>query len=73
MTHEETRELMDDILLVRERVPGLSIVIIEHEMGIIERSTARCVVLNYGKKISEGSFQQIASDPQVQEAYLGVA
>jgi ABC-type branched-subunit amino acid transport system ATPase component len=73
MTHEETRELMDDILLVRERVPGLSIVIIEHEMGIIERSTARCVVLNYGKKISEGSFQHIASDPQVQEAYLGVA
>jgi ABC-type branched-subunit amino acid transport system ATPase component len=54
-------------------VPGLSIVIIEHEMGIIERSTARCVVLNYGKKISEGSFQHIASDPQVQEAYLGVA
>jgi ABC-type branched-subunit amino acid transport system ATPase component len=73
MTHEETRELMEDILLVRERVPGLSIVIIEHEMGIIERITARCVVLNYGKKISEGSYQQIAGDPQVQEAYLGVA
>jgi ABC-type branched-subunit amino acid transport system ATPase component len=73
MTHEETRELMDDILLVRERVPGLSIVIIEHEMGIIERITARCVVLNYGKKIAEGSYQEIAADPQVQEAYLGVA
>ena len=73
MTHEETRELMDDILVVRERMAGLTIVIIEHEMGVIERITARCVVLNYGRKISEGSFAEVARDPQVQEAYLGVA
>jgi ABC-type branched-subunit amino acid transport system ATPase component len=73
MTHEETRNLMDDILLVRDRLPGLTIVIIEHEMGVIERITDRCVVLNYGRKISEGRFAQVASDPQVQEAYLGVA
>ena len=56
MTHEETRELMDDILTVRERMAGLTIVIIEHEMGVIERITERCVVLNYGRKISEGTF-----------------
>ena len=73
MTHEETRELMEDILLVRGRVAGLTIVVIEHEMGIIERITDRCVVLNYGRKISEGSYAQVARDPQVQEAYLGVA
>jgi branched-chain amino acid transport system ATP-binding protein len=73
MTHEETRELMDDILLVRERVAGLTIVVIEHEMGIIEQITDRCVVLNYGRKICEGSYEQVARDPQVQEAYLGVA
>ena len=54
MTHEETRALMDDILLVRERMTGLTIVIIEHEMGVIERITDNCVVLNYGRKISEG-------------------
>jgi len=73
MTHEETRELMDDILVVRERMSGLTIVIIEHEMGVIERITDRCAVLNYGRKISEGTFAQIAADRQVQEAYLGVA
>jgi branched-chain amino acid transport system ATP-binding protein len=73
MTHEETRELMDDIMLVRERMAGLTIVIIEHEMGVIERITARCVVLNYGRKISEGTFAEVARDRQVQEAYLGVA
>jgi ABC-type branched-subunit amino acid transport system ATPase component len=73
MTHEETRHLMDDILLVRGRMPGLTIVIIEHEMGVIERVTDRCVVLNYGRKIKEGTFAEVASDRQVQEAYLGVA
>jgi len=64
---------MDDILIVRSRMPGLTIVIIEHEMGVIERITDRCVVLNYGRKISEGKFAEIAGDRQVQEAYLGVA
>jgi branched-chain amino acid transport system ATP-binding protein/sulfate-transporting ATPase len=73
MTHEETRELMDDILLVRERMAGLTIVIIEHEMGVIERITSRCVVLNYGRKISEGTFAEIAADREVQDAYLGVS
>jgi branched-chain amino acid transport system ATP-binding protein/sulfate-transporting ATPase len=72
MTHEETAELMDDILAARERLPGLAIVIVEHEMGVIERSTDRCVVLNFGRKIAEGAFATIAADRQVQEAYLGL-
>jgi ABC-type branched-subunit amino acid transport system ATPase component len=71
MTHEETRELMDDILIVREHMPGLTVVIIEHEMNVIERITDRCIVLNYGQKICEGPYAQIAADREVQEAYLG--
>ena len=73
MTHDETKALMDDILQVRERTKDLTIVIVEHEMGVIERITSRCVVLNFGKKIAEGPYRQIAADRQVQEAYLGVA
>jgi ABC-type branched-subunit amino acid transport system ATPase component len=73
MTHEETRRLMDDIMSVRRGIPGLALVIIEHEMGVVERITDRCVVLNYGRKISEGAFADIAADREVQEAYLGVA
>jgi ABC-type branched-subunit amino acid transport system ATPase component len=71
MTHEETRELMDDILIVREHMPGLAIIIIEHEMNVIERITERCIVLNFGQKICEGPYAQVAADAQVQEAYLG--
>jgi branched-chain amino acid transport system ATP-binding protein len=71
MTHEETRELMDDILLVRERLAGLSIVIIEHEMNVIERVSSRCAVLNYGRKIAEGAYAEVAADKEVQTAYLG--
>ena len=73
MTHEETRHLMDDILSMRARMGGLTIVIIEHEMGVIERITDRCAVLNYGRKIKEGTFAQVAADAEVQAAYLGVA
>ena len=73
MTHDETSELMDDILLVRERNQHLTIVIVEHEMGVIERITDRCVVLNFGRKIAEGPYRAVAADGQVQEAYLGVA
>ena len=71
MTHEETRALMDDLLASREQMPGLAIVLIEHEMGVIERVTDRCVVLNYGQKIAEGSYRDVADDSRVRAAYLG--
>jgi ABC-type branched-subunit amino acid transport system ATPase component len=71
MTHEETRALMDDLMASRERSPALAMVLIEHEMGVIERVTDRCVVLNYGETIAEGSYRQVAADPKVRTAYLG--
>jgi len=73
MTHDETAALMDDILEVRGRNADLTIVIVEHEMGVIERITNRCVVLNFGRKIAEGPYREVAADRLVQEAYLGAA
>ncbi len=73
MTYDETAALMDDILLVRDRNKDLTIIIVEHEMNVIERITDRCVVLNFGRKIAEGPYRQVAADAQVQEAYLGAA
>ena len=72
MTHEETTELMDDIIEVKNRFEDLTVIIIEHEMGVIERITDQCVVLNFGQKICEGPYQQVARDRLVQEAYLGI-
>jgi branched-chain amino acid transport system ATP-binding protein len=73
MTHDETAELMRHILQIRGHRVDLTIIIVEHEMGVIERITRRCIVLNFGKKIAEGPYQQIAGDLRVQEAYLGAA
>lgn len=71
MTEEETRELMDDLLAARERFGDLAVVLVEHEMAVIERVTDRCVVLDYGRKIAEGDYRTVARDPQVRAAYLG--
>jgi len=71
MTHDETGELMDDLMAARERLPSLSIILIEHEMNVIERVTDRCAVLNYGRKICEGAYGDVAGDERVRKAYLG--
>ena len=72
MTHEETVRLMDDILQVQQKLGGLTIILIEHEMSVIERVTRRCVVLNYGRKIAEGAYAEVSHDPMVRQAYLGL-
>jgi ABC-type branched-subunit amino acid transport system ATPase component len=71
MSPEETRELMKDLQIVRDERPGLSIIIIEHDMFVIEGVSARVIALNYGRKIAEGSFAAVVAHPQVREAYLG--
>ena len=72
MTADETTRLMDDILEVRRRFGDLTVILIEHEMSVIRRVTERCVVLNYGKKLCEGTFAEVSADPEVRRAYLGL-
>jgi branched-chain amino acid transport system ATP-binding protein len=71
MTHDETRQLMDDLLAFRAELPELAVVLVEHEMDVIRRVSDRCVVLNFGRKIFEGSFDALMADRDVQTAYLG--
>ena len=71
MNPEETAELMRDLQIVREEMPGLSVIIIEHDMFVIEGVSGRVVAFNYGRKIAEGPFAAVAAHPEVREAYLG--
>ena len=71
MDPSETCQLMEDLGKVRRRIPGLGIIIIEHDMEVISGIAERVVVLNFGKKIAEGTFQEIKADPEVRAAYLG--
>lgn len=75
MTQDETRQLMEEILALDGQAGGSgerpAIVLIEHEMNVIRRVSDRCVVLNFGEKLCEGSYEAVTSDPVVREAYLG--
>jgi len=71
MSPDETAELMKDLQIVREEMPGLSIIIIEHDMFVIEGVSQRVVAFNYGRKIAEGTFAEVARNEEVREAYLG--
>jgi ABC-type branched-subunit amino acid transport system ATPase component len=71
MNPEETAALMRDLAAVRADDPGLSLVIIEHDMFVIERLSQRVIAFNYGRKIAEGTFAAVAGTPEVREAYLG--
>jgi branched-chain amino acid transport system ATP-binding protein len=65
----ETERMIDTVRRIRER--GIAILIIEHVMRAIMSLSDRIVVLSTGKKLAEGSPQQVANDPAVITAYLG--
>lgn len=69
MNPEESRSTMELILAVREQ--GITVLLVEHDMSVVMDISDRIVVLNYGKKIAEGSPKEMCENHEVIEAYLG--
>jgi branched-chain amino acid transport system ATP-binding protein len=67
----ETANLMNDIRKIQKRTRNIGMIIIEHDMTVIETIADRVAVFNYGQKIAEGPFIEIAGNPEVLQAYLG--
>lgn len=70
MNPVETHEMTELIARLREEV-GYTILVIEHDMHVVEGISDRVIALDHGVKISEGTYEEVATDPRVVEAYLG--
>jgi branched-chain amino acid transport system permease protein len=69
MNPTETLELTDQIRQLRER--GVTILLIEHKLGVVNEIADKVIVLDHGEKIAEGTPRQVHSNKEVLRAYLG--
>ncbi|SFK17540.1 branched-chain amino acid transport system ATP-binding protein [Amycolatopsis sacchari] len=70
LSHAEVEQLIATVRRIREE-EDVTVVVVEHHMGLISALTDRVVVLDHGRKLMEGTAAQAQSDPRVIEAYLG--
>ena len=70
MNPRETLELRDHIKRMRDEL-HVTILVIEHDMRVVKGVSDRVIACDYGQKIAEGSYEEVANDEHVIEAYLG--
>jgi branched-chain amino acid transport system ATP-binding protein len=71
MNVEEKQDMCRFILDVNEQY-GTTMVLIEHDMGVVMDISDRVVVLDYGRKIGDGTPDEVRANQKVIDAYLGV-
>ena len=72
MNLEEKQDMCRFVLDINEQY-GTTIVLIEHDMGVVMDLSERVVVLDYGRKIADGTPDEVRSNQTVIDAYLGVS